>query len=387
MSVFLSNADWDIPIPIFYGPNRISELGAICQSNNIMRPLIVTDKGSVELPFVKIILKILNVAGLKTDVFGEVSPNPLDSEILLGKSIYRDGKHDGIIAIGGGSGMDGGKAISLIVNNEYNLWEFDNDKSALKGLKNFPPLICIPTTSGTGAETHSTAMVTDTVLGIKRCVWYPSHRPVVAILDPELTLDLPKSLTAWTGVDALVHAIESYSINSLEPLADAMAIEGLKLIGEYLEKAIEFPYDVNARGGMLIGSCLAGISFTKGLGLVHAIGHMVGAVYDTQHGLTNAIILPAILRFNEETINHKVRIMNFATFQEIGNFDSFYLNICNLLDRLEIPCGLSSIGVKEEKVSELSLKASKDAAASTNPRHASVGALKTLILQSIEEAR
>ena len=387
VSIFLNNADWSVPIPILYGPNRILELATLCKSHNIKRPLIVTDKGSRQLPFISIITKLLNVAGLKISIFSEISPNPLDREILLGKSIYRDGKHDGIIAIGGGSGMDGGKAISLIVNNEYSLWDFDNDKLEVKGLENFSPLICIPTTSGTGAETHSTAMVTDTDLGIKKCVWYPSHRPLAAILDPELTFDLPKSLTAWTGVDALVHAVESYSINSLDPVADGMAVEGLNLIGEYIEKVIASPYDVESRGGMLIGSCLAGISFTKGLGLVHAVSHMVGAVYDTQHGLTNAIILPAVLRFNEDSIRHKVKVMNFSTFRDNGNFDSFYLNICNLLDRLEIPVGLSSIGVKKEKVSELALKASKDAAASTNPRYATNDALQTLILEALEGAR
>jgi alcohol dehydrogenase class IV len=329
----------------------------------------------------------LNISFLKTDLFFEISPNPLDTEILNGKLVYQDGKHDAVIAIGGGSGMDGGKAISLIANNNYSLWDFDNDKSEIKDIKKFPPLICIPTTSGTGAETSSTAMVTNTDLGMKLCVWHPNQKPIAAILDPELTLDLPKHLTAWTGVDALVHAIEAYSINSLYSVADAMAVEALTLIGRNLRTVVKCPHNLGARGGMLIGSCLAGISFQKGLGLVHAISHMIGAIYNSQHGLTNAILLPPVLKFNQNTINHKVEVMNYATFTKTEGFDNFYSNICSLLDDLEIDRGLNSLGVDAHKVSEISLKASKDAAASTNPRRASIPQLETLISESLSNAR
>ena len=387
MSMFLNNTDWSFPVPIYYGPKRIDELPAICIKHDIQRPLIVTDSGSATLPFIIKALKSLNSSGLKSSVFSGISPNPLDTEILTGKSVYKDGKHDAVIAIGGGSGMDGGKAISLMANNSYSLWEFDNDKSEIKDIKKFPPLICIPTTSGTGAETESTAMVTNTDLGMKLCVWHPNQKPIAAILDPELTLELPKNLTAWTGVDALVHAIEAYSINSLYSVADAMAVEALTLIGRNLRAVVKSPQNLEARGGMLIGSCLAGISFQKGLGLVHAISHMVGAIYNSQHGLTNAILLPPVLKFNQNTINHKVEVMNYATFTKTEGFDDFYSNICNLLDDLEIDRGLKSLGVNANKVSEIALKASKDAAASTNPRQATIPQLETLISNSLVNAR
>ncbi|MDG2474024.1 MAG: iron-containing alcohol dehydrogenase [Paracoccaceae bacterium] len=387
MSNFLDSADWSFPVPIHYGPGRLNELGELCKVNGINRPLLVTDIGSKNLPFIKQTQNVLNSASLKCNLFSGISPNPLDTEIQIGKAIFEDGNHDAIIAIGGGSGMDGGKAISLIANNKFSLWDFDNDKAEVKDIKKFPHLICIPTTSGTGAETESTAMVTHSDLGMKLCVWHPNQKPNAALLDPKLTLDLPDNLTAWTGVDALVHAVESYTIDSLYSVADGMAIQALTLIGRYLKKTVKSPHDLEARGGMLLGSCLAGISFKKGLGLVHAISHMVGAIYDSQHGLTNAILLPPVLRFNEERIRNKSKMMNFVTFSKPEGYHSFYNNICNLLDELEINKGLGSLGVTSNKTEELAIKASRDAAAKTNPRKASVSQLKTLILESLENAR
>ena len=387
MSLLLNNADWSFPIPIHYGPGRVSELAAICKKNSIARPLLVTDSGSKELEFVNKILNDLNSANLYCNIFSGISPNPLGSEILTGKKIYHDGNHDAIIAIGGGSGMDGGKAISLIAYNSHNLWEFDNDKPEVTGISHFPKLICIPTTSGTGAETESTAMVTHEKLGMKFCVWHPKQKPIAAILDPKLTIGLPKNLTAWTGIDAIVHAIEAYSINSLYSVADAMAIESLNLLGSNLRKVVFSPNNIEARGAMLIGSCMAGISFLKGLGLVHAISHMVGAVYNSQHGRTNAILLPLILRFNETAISSKVAKMNFAAFQDTSGFDGFYRNVCKLLDDLEIDTGISALGVTDESVSDLAIKASKDAAAKTNPREASIKDLEEIISRAIISAR
>ena len=384
---FKESVDWRFPIPILYGPGRIKDLSSILKENNLRSPLIVTDKNSSNLPFIKTIMNDLNTSGLKYSLFDGISPNPIDHEIIEGKYVYENGNHDSIIAVGGGSGMDGGKAISLLVNNNFILWDFDNDKTAIKHLKSFPPIICIPTTAGTGAETESTAMVTNSKLEMKLCVWHPNHKPIAAILDPELTLGLPKNLTSWTGVDALVHAIEAYSVDSLYSVADGMALEALRLIGEYLPKVVQNPTDVESRGAMLIGSCLAGISFLKGLGLVHAISHMVGAVYNTQHGLTNAILLPAILKFNEKKINHKINNMHFAMFSKNGSSEEFYSKICFLLDELEIPKGLKEINVGDNKIEELAKKSSKDSAAFTNPKRASIMDLESIILNSLTNAR
>jgi len=386
---YLSYQNWTFPVPIRYGPGRIKELSEICQTKGIKKPLVVTDNGSKNLKFIENILTDLEDHQLKPGFFSKISPNPRDTEILEGKLIFNKGDHDGIIAIGGGSGMDGGKAISLVANNDYDIWDFEWEKKPPEINENnkFPPLVCIPTTAGTGAETESSAMVTDTKLFVKWCIAHPQQKPIEVILDPQLTLELPKNLTAWTGVDALVHAIEAYVIDDFHPLCDAVALEGLRLIYPNLPVVYRDPNNLIARGKMLVGSCLAGISFLKGLGFVHAISHMVGAEFDTQHGLTNAIVLPSVLRFNEKVISKKVPIMCQAMNLKNNDFDYFYQSVCELLNILEIPQNLGDIGIKDSSLDSLSKKALKDSAFATNPRTATLQEMKDIIAQSIFKGR
>jgi len=386
---YLSYQNWTFPVPIRYGPGRIKELSEICQTKGIKKPLVVTDNGSKNLKFIENILTDLEDHQLKPGFFYNISPNPRDTEILEGKLIFNKGDHDGIIAIGGGSGMDGGKAISLVANNDYDIWDFEWEKKPPEINENnkFPPLVCIPTTAGTGAETESSAMVTDTKLFVKWCIAHPQQKPIEVILDPQLTLELPKNLTAWTGVDALVHAIEAYVIDDFHPLCDAVALEGLRLIYPNLPIVYRDPSNLIARGKMLVGSCLAGISFLKGLGFVHAISHMVGAEFDTQHGLTNAIVLPSVLRFNEKVISKKVPIMCQAMNLKNNDFDYFYQSVCELLNILEIPQNLGDIGIKDSSLDSLSKKALKDSAFATNPRTATLQEMKDIIAQSIFKGR
>ena len=389
MPNFLTAADWTFPIPIRYGPGRLTEIGAACAQHNITKPLIVTDRGSRDLPFVDLVSRSCHDRGIQSSVFSDVSPNPTDKEILRARSVLRSAGHDGVIAIGGGSGMDAGKAASLIGGNDADLWDFDYDHAQPPELKAdaFLPLICVPTTAGTGAETESTAMVTDTTRGTKRCVWHHAQKPRVAILDPELTLHLPANLTAWTGCDALVHAIEAFSVSDWNPLCDGLALEAIRLITGSLEQAVVHGDDLEARGAMLVGSCLAGISFLKGLGLVHAMSHMVGAVCDTHHGLTNAVLLPPVLRFNQTALDEKVPRINRAMGLPCEDFDSMYTRIVTLLDTLEIPRGLSALGVPEQALDSIAQKAFTDAARSTNPRPAAVNDIRALLGDSLDNAR
>lgn len=386
---YLSNQNWTFPVPISYGPGRIKEISKICINNKIKNPLIVTDKGSSTLGFIASIQNNLHKEGLKSDLFFEISPNPKDTEVLAGKKKYHDGSHDGIIGIGGGSGMDGGKAISLIANNDYDIWDFEWEKKPpeINEENNFPSLICIPTTAGTGAETESSAMVTDTNLLMKWCIAHPQQKPLEVILDPELTIGLPKNLTAWTGIDALVHAIEAYVVNDFHPLCDGAAVEALRLIYPNLPVVYKNGDDLSGRGKILVGSCLAGISFLKGLGFVHAISHMVGAEYDTQHGLTNAIVLPSVLRFNREVMSAKIPIMSEAMGLKKNDFDYFYSSICDLLDQLEIPKSLYEIGVEKNSAKRLAEKALKDSAFATNPKSASLEQIRDLIEISLHSGR
>ena len=421
----LKPQDWTFPIPIAYGPGRLREIAEHCHRVGISRPLIVTDQGSRQLPFIDQLLGYLKAAGLSTGIYSDISPNPRDEQIAAGRAQFRrgplnnsrhsslqssrhsslqssrqsshqksgEGSHDGIIAIGGGSGMDGGKAICLTANNNCDLWVFnyDNDSPELPA-QSFPPLICIPTTAGTGAETESTAMITDSQRLMKFCIWHPNLKPSLALLDPEITQNLPANLTAWTGCDAMIHAIEAYCVPDFHPLCDGAALEGLRLIYQWLPTAVADGKNIEARGAMLVGSCLAGVAFLKGLGLVHAISHMVGAEYDTHHGLTNAVALPAALRFNAPAIADKIPAMAAAMNLPDANFDTFYAAVCELLDQLEIPKNLTDIGVSiDDSVANgtalLAQKAHQDAAAATNPRPLSQTDIQTVIEQAIRHGR
>ena len=387
---FLSeNSDWGFPIPIAYGPGRLNEIGEFCRKFKVSNPLIVTDKGSKELPFVSRLATLLENSSIKSKLFYGISPNPRDDEIKAGCISYHKGSHDGIIAIGGGSALDGAKAIGMTVNSGVSLWDFEYRKPEpiLQSLDCFPTFITIPTTAGTGAETESTAMITDTVQGMKFCLAHLGMRPSLAILDPELTIELPANLTAWTGVDALTHALEAYMVPGLNPLCDGAALEALKLISKWLKVAFDDPKNIDARGGMLIGSCLAGVAFTKGLGLVHSISHMVGAEYNTQHGLTNAIILPAVMKFNLPHVGEKVRFISHAMDLRDASSEIIIQEIEEILDYLDIPRSLSEIGVPLECKKRIAKKAMLDSATGTNPRVTQIEDLEELTEISILSAR
>ena len=385
----LEPQDWIFPVPIAYGPGRLSEIGTRCTAMGVRSPLIVTDRGSAGLPFIDRLQTLLADAGLRSGLFSDISPNPRDDEIGAGRARYRDGGHDAIIAIGGGSAMDGGKAVCLTANNDVGILDFDYRKPAprLGADHLFPTLITIPTTAGTGAETEATAMVTDVEEGMKFCADHPDLRPALALLDPELTIGLPANLTAWTGADAMTHATEAYIVPGFNPLCDGLALEGLALIAKWLPVVMREPQNVAARGGMLVGSCLAGVAFLKGLGLVHAISHMVGAEYDTQHGLTNAIILPVVLRFNLPGLEGKVARMAEAMGMQDRSVDAFIAEVERLLDDIEIPKSLGDIGVPPDCAQRIAEKAMFDSAAETNPRVATVDEVRELTETAIAKAR
>jgi alcohol dehydrogenase class IV len=388
-SEILEPQNWTFPIPIAYGPGRLSEIGQRCAALGLSNPLIVTDKGSRDLPFISQLQTYLGQAGLSSAIFSDISPNPRDDEIGAGRQSFRAGGHDAIVAIGGGSAMDGGKAICLTAKNDIDLWDFEWEKPPAEIGSNqvFPTLITIPTTAGTGAETECTAMVTHTGKGMKFCICHPDLQPSLALLDPELTVGLPANLTAWTGADAMVHAIEAYCVPVFNPLCDGLALEGLALVAKWLPVAVREPQNMAARGGMLAGSCLAGIAFLKGLGHVHAISHMVGAEFNTQHGLTNAIILPVVLRFNLPGMEDKVKRMADAMGLQDASVDAFITEIERMLDDIDIPRALSGIGVPSDCAARIAEKALQDSAAGTNPRTASLTEMRTLVETAIAKAR
>lgn len=384
----LDHHDWSFPVPIAYGPGRLSEIGDRLHQLGVTNPLIVTDHGSLNLPFMALLADHLDAANLPHGLFGDISPNPRDDEIEAGCTHFRDGGHDAVIAIGGGSAMDGGKSICLTALNDVPLWDFEYSREMPDlPASSFPQLITIPTTAGTGAETESTAMVTHVERGMKFCIWHPNLKPALALLDPSLTVGLPSNLTAWTGVDALTHAMEAYLVPGFDPLCDGMALEGLFLISRWLPVAVQEPANMAARGGMLMGSCLAGIAFLKGLGLVHAISHMVGAEYNTQHGLTNAITLPVVMRYNLPDQQAKMQRMAAVMNAPSGSIEAFCGHVESLLDDLDIPRGLGEIGVPLDCAQRIAEKAVLDSAAGTNPKPATIAEIRELVETAILAAR
>lgn len=385
----LNHKDWSFPVPIKYGPGRLVEAGGHCIMMGVHNPLIVTDRGSHKLPFIGQLQNHLTNAGLTVGLYSDISPNPKDTEIGAGRAQFISGGHDAIIAIGGGSAMDGGKSICLTANNDIDLWAFEYEQKApeINANQSFPKLITIPTTAGTGAETESTAMVTHVEKGMKFCVWHPELKPSLVLLDPELTIGLPANLTAWTGADAMTHAIEAYLVPGFNPLCDGLALEGLALVSKWLQISVNEPHNMKARGAMLVGSCLGGIAFLKGLGLVHAISHMVGAEFDTQHGLTNAVVLPVVLRFNLPGQELKVQRMAQAMGLEDTSTESFIRHIEGVLDDINIPNSLSDLDIPMASAQRLAEKSILDSAAQTNPRTATVPEISTLIEEAILKAR
>ena len=385
----LNPQDWSFPVPIKYGPGRLVEAGGYCIMMGVHNPLIVTDRGSHKLPFIGQLQNHLTNAGLTVGLYSDISPNPKDTEIGAGRAQFISGGHDAIIASGGGSAMDGGKSICLTANNDIDLWAFEYEQKApeINANQSFPKLITIPTTAGTGAETESTAMVTHVEKGMKFCVWHPELKPSLVLLDPELTIGLPANLTAWTGADAMTHAIEAYLVPGFNPLCDGLALEGLALVSKWLQISVNEPHNMKARGAMLVGSCLGGIAFLKGLGLVHAISHMVGAEFDTQHGLTNAVVLPVVLRFNLPGQELKVQRMAQAMGLEDTSTESFIRHIEGVLDDINIPNSLSDLDIPMASAQRLAEKSILDSAAQTNPRTATVLEISSLIEEAILKAR
>ncbi|WP_422420628.1 iron-containing alcohol dehydrogenase [Pseudomonas sp. GZD-222] len=386
----LNRQTWTVPLPMEYGPGVRDQLARLCREFNMSRPIIITDQGSLNLPFVGELHRSLTEAGLACGLYGGIEPNPTDVSVRAGAAAYQAWEADGIIALGGGSGLDGGKAVALIARQQRcDLWAFDFDLPVPEGFSaaDFPPVITIPTTAGTGAETESTAMLTDTGRGIKGCVWHPRARPAAVILDPELTQSLPAKLTAWTGCDAIIHALEAYFVPSFNPLSDGAALQAMALLWNSIDTAVENGQDLEARGKMLIGSCLAGVAFLKGLGLVHALSHMVGATYNTHHGLTNAIILPVVLRFNQADITPRLQPVAQALDLPDARFETFYNAVCAMLDRLDIPKSLSVLGVKQADVGVIAGKSMGDPARLTNPRDSALEQLEALLAEAIDHAR
>ncbi len=362
-------ANWNYPNNIRVGAGRIDELAAVCKQLGMQAPLLITDPGLIALPMVLQSVTHCYQMDLRCGVFSNIQGNPTGQNIDDGVTAYNEGGHDGVIAFGGGSALDAAKTVALMVGQNRALWDFEDvgDNWTRVIEKSIAPIVAVPTTAGTGSEVGRAAVITDTENQVKRIIFHPKMLPSQVILDPELTVGLPASITAATGMDALSHNLEAYCSPSYHPMADGIAMEGMRLVKDYLPRAVANGNDLEARTQMLVASLMGATAFQKGLGGMHAIAHALGALYGAHHGLLNAILMPYIVKANQELITVQIeRLGHFLQFDD-PTFDGFMDWILTMRRELEIPHTLSGINIDESQAARIGKMSVVDAAAAGNP--------------------
>lgn len=366
-------ANWSYPTAIRFGAGRIAELGAACRAAGISRPLFVTDPGLAPLPITAQALDILRGAGLEATVFSDVQPNPTEENVAGGLEVMQSGGHDGVVAFGGGSALDAGKVIAFLKGQTRPMWDFEDvgDWWTRADPAGIAPVVAVPTTAGTGSEVGRAGVITNLATHTKKVIFHPRMIPAEVICDAELTVGLPPHLTAGTGMDALAHCLEAYCSPSYHPIAEGVAVEGVRLVQENLLAAYRDGADLEARGNMLTAAAMGATAFQKGLGAVHALSHPVGALYDTHHGMTNAMFMPYVLDFNRETILEKIeRLAGFLGIEH--GFSGFLDFVLRLRRDLGVPHTLDKLGLDDSRFETMSEMAVADPTAGGNPRRLEV---------------
>jgi alcohol dehydrogenase class IV len=365
------NRNWSYPTPIKFGVGRITELAEQCIAVGLKKPLLVTDKALASLPITTQALDILEAAGLGRAVFSEVDPNPNERNMADGIAMYLAGGHDGVVAFGGGSGLDLGKMIALMAHQRADLsvWELEDidDWYTRADASKIAPIIAVPTTAGTGSEVGRAGVLTNSATHKKKIIFHPKLMPAMVICDPALTVGMPRFITAGTGMDALAHCLEAYSSPFYHPMSQGIALEGMRLVFENLPKVYADPNDLDARAHMMSAAAMGAVAFQKGLGAIHSLSHPIGAVYNTHHGTTNAVVMPMVLDYNRAEIESRINAA--AAYLGIaGGFDGFRAKIMELRALLGIPANLTAMGVKEADLDMLTDMALEDPSCGGNPK-------------------
>ena len=356
-------ANWSYPTAIRFGAGRIKELADACRAAGIQHPLLVTDAGLAKLAITARAIGLVNEAGLP-----EVQPNPVDANVEAGIATFRAGGHDGIVAFGGGSGLDTGKVIAFMAGQSRPLWDFEDigDWWTRADPDRIAPVVAVPTTAGTGSEVGRAGVITQGATHTKKVIFHPKMMPRVVICDPELTIGMPPFITAGTGMDALAHCLEAYCSLGYHPMAEGIAVEGMRLVFENLPKAVANGTDLGARAHMMSAAAMGAASFQKGLGAIHALSHPVGALYNTHHGMTNGVFMPYVLVFNRPAIEAK--IVRLASFLGLGGgFDGFLKAVLDLRKRTGVPHDLGGLGVDASRANLIVEMSLVDPTAGGNP--------------------
>jgi alcohol dehydrogenase class IV len=372
--------NWSFPTSVRFGVGRIKELPEVCRAVGLKRPLVVTDPGLAKLPMIADAVSSLTKAGLETAAFSDIRGNPVSKNIEDGLAAYRGGRHDGVVAIGGGSALDAGKVIAFMVGQKRPMWDFEDigDWWTRADPAGIAPIVAVPTTAGTGSEVGRAGVVTDETTHTKKVIFHPKMLPSIVIADPALTVGLPAKLTAATGMDALAHNLEALCAPFHHPFADGIAMEGIRLVKEWLPAAVENGGNLIARAQMMAAASMGAIAFQKGLGAIHSLSHPVGSVYDTHHGLTNAVFMPYVLAFNRAAIDDKMgRVARLLDLPQPG-FDGVMSWVLDLRRRLGIPHALKGLGIDDRRFEEMSEMAAVDPTAGGNPIKITPRELKVL---------
>lgn len=363
------SANWNYPTNIKAGAGRVKELPGLCRDMGMQSPLLVTDPGLAELPVIAQVMDMLKAAKLSPGLYTAIKSNPNGENVAEGVSCYGDNGHDGVIAFGGGSALDAAKAIALMVGQDRPLWDFEDigDNWTRVNVAGMAQVIALPTTAGTGSEVGRAAVITDRENHVKRIIFHPSMLPSQVILDPQLTVGLPASLTAATGMDALSHNLEALCSPFYHPMADGVAVEGISLVHRYLARAVADGSDIEARTQMLVCSSMGATAFQKGLGAMHALAHPLGALYDAHHGTLNAILMPYVLKANRSAIEEKIDRLNRYLGLANSGFDGFLDWVVELRAQLGIPHALAAINIDDRDSETVGRMAVADPSAGGNP--------------------
>ena len=360
--------NWSYPTSIRFGEGRIVEIADACNAIGIKKPLLVTDKGLAKLEITNKTLDILCKSGLGRSIFSEVDSNPTELNAVSGMEIFKEGKHDGVIAFGGGSGIDLGKLIAFMVGQKRPIWDFEDvadwwTRAETTGIK---PIIAIPTTAGTGSEVGRASVITNSQTKEKKIIFHPKFLPKIVICDPELTVGMPSSITAGTGMDAFAHCLEAYCSPHYHPMSQGIALEGMKLVKENLPIVFKDRNNMSGRANMMAAAIMGATGFQKGLGAIHAASHPIGAVHNTHHGTTNAVVMREALLMNRSAIEPKIdALCNYL--QISGGFEGFIFFVTNLNKVLNIPNSLAEMGIKNPNIQALVESALNDPSCGGNP--------------------
>ncbi|MGR3571466.1 iron-containing alcohol dehydrogenase [Brevirhabdus sp.] len=377
-------ANWSYPTAIRFGAGRIEEIGPACAAAGISAPLLVTDRGLASLPITAATLDLMEAAGLGRGIFSEVDPNPNEKNLSAGVEAFLDGRHDGVIAFGGGSGLDLGKMVAFMAGQTRPVWDFEDvgDWWTRADAAAIAPIVAVPTTAGTGSEVGRASVITNSRTHVKKIIFHPKVLPAVVICDPELTVGMPPAITAGTGMDAFAHCLEAYCSPHYHPMSQGIALEGMRLVREYLPRAYADGTDLEARAQMMSAAAMGATAFQKGLGAIHALSHPVGAIYNTHHGTTNAVVMPAVLKMNRPEV--EARLARAAAYLGLeGGFDGFFQWVMDLRHELSIPQTLGALGVGRDRIDEMVPMALSDPSCGGNPVPLTRANLRALFEETI----